>query len=86
MKNLDYRIKTSIVLSCEDYTNAGLRQEDMMKAVEKINGVWMVAKYPINRNIEVDISFSNRDDIKELVKEIRWTFEMMLDHQKFNCG
>ena len=85
MRNLDYRIKTSIALSCESYTNAGLKQEDMMKAIEKVSGVWMVTKYPINSNIEVYISFSNRDDIKDLVKKIRWIFEMMLDRQKVNC-
>lgn len=79
MRNLNYRRQTSIVLSNEDYTNAGLKQEDMMEAIKKIDGVWMVEKYCINSNIVVHIKSNNPEYVKDVVFDIKMTLESMLN-------
>ena len=78
MRNLGYRINTSLVLSNEYYTNKGLDREEMMKEIERIDGVWMVEKYPINSNIEVHIRYNSRDGAEWIVREIEGTLENML--------
>lgn len=79
MRKLNYRRQTSIILSNEDYTNAGLKQEDMMEAIKKIDGVWMVERYCINSNIIVHIKSNNPEYAKDVVFDIRMTFEAMLN-------
>lgn len=45
--------KVSLVLSNEDYTNAGLDREEMKAVISKIDGVSHCKDWPINTNIEV---------------------------------
>ena len=78
MVKLTYRRATSIILSNEDYTNKGLKQDDMIKAIGKIDGVWMVEKYPINGNIEVHISSNNEQYIRDVFHDIRFVLNTML--------
>lgn len=85
MRTLNYNIKTSITLANEDYTNAGLKREDMMKAIERIDGVWMVKPYCINSNIEVCLSTNNPRVIDDIAYEIKWTLEALLSRQKVSC-
>ena len=85
MRKLNYNIKTSITLSNEDYTNAGLKREDMMRAIERIDGVWMVRPYCINSNIEVHLRTNNPKVIDDIAYEIKWTLEALLSRQKVSC-
>lgn len=78
MRNLNYVRRTSIVLSNEDYTNAGLKQEDMMEAIKKIDGVWMVEKCRINSNIEVHLKSNNAKYAEDVVFDIKMVLECML--------
>jgi hypothetical protein len=84
MKRLTYTKKTSLVLHTEDYTNAGLQQVDIMKAIEKIDGVWMVEKYPINSNVEVHIKSNNDNYIQSVFFDIQLTLNSMLT--ELNCA
>ena len=79
MRNLTCSRKTSLVLHNEDYTNAGLKQDDMIDAIRKINGVWMVEKYPINYNIQVHINGHSKEYINNIMFEIESVLEYMLD-------
>ena len=83
MKRLTYTKKTSLVLHTEDYSNAGLQQSDIMKAIEKIDGVWMVTKYPINSNVEVHIKSNNENYIQSVFFDIQLTLDSML--LELNC-
>ena len=85
MRKLNYNIKTSITLSNGDYTKAGLKREDMMRAIERINGVWMVTPYCINSNIEVHLRTNNPKFIDDIAYEIKWTLEALLSRQKVSC-
>lgn len=78
MKRLTYTKKTSLALHTEDYSNAGLQQSDIMKAIEKIDGVWMVTKYPINSNVEVHIKSNNENYIQSVFFDIQLTLDSML--------
>jgi len=78
MKRLTYTRKTSLILHNEDYTNAGLKQDDMIKAIERVKGVYMVKKFPINSNIEVFIKDNSMDFIDEVMFDIKMTLEGML--------
>ncbi len=78
MKKLSYSRKTSIVLHNEDYTNAGLKQEDMMDAIKQIDGVWMVTKYCINSNIEVHIKGHSKEYIIDVLDDIKFVLDEML--------
>tara|TARA_R110000787_G_scaffold26398_1_gene73891 strand:- start:1260 stop:1502 length:243 start_codon:yes stop_codon:yes gene_type:complete len=80
MRTLDYNIKTSITLANEYYTNKGLKQEEMMKAIDKINGVWMVTKHCINSNIEVHLRTNDPRTIDVIASDIKWRLEAMLSH------
>ena len=78
MKQLTYTKRTSLVLHTEDYSNAGLKQDDIMKAIEKINGVWMVERFPINSNVLVHVEGHSDKYIKEVFAEIHYTLESIL--------
>ena len=67
-----------MILHNEDYTNSGLKQEDMMKAIERIHGVYMVKKFPINSNIEVCIQGNSMGFIEDVMYDIKMTLEGML--------
>jgi hypothetical protein len=84
MKRLTYTKKTSLVLHTEDYSNAGLQQSDIMKAIEKIDGVWMVTEYPINSNVEVHIKSNYENYIKRVFYDIQLTLNSML--LELNCA
>jgi hypothetical protein len=79
MRRLTCSRKTSIVIHNEDYLNSGLKQDDMIKAIENIDGVWMVEKYPINNNIQVHIHRHNKEYINRIMYEIQCKFENMLN-------
>lgn len=78
MKQLSYTKKTSLILHTEDYSNAGLKQADIMKAIEKIDGVWMVETFPINSNVLVHIKGHSDSYIKDVFTDIHYTLESML--------
>ena len=78
MKQLTYTKKTSLILYTEDYSNAGLKQYDIMKAIEKIDGVWMVERFPINSIVLVHINGHSDNYIKEVFTNIHYTLESML--------
>jgi hypothetical protein len=86
MVKLTYTRATSIILSNEDYTNQGLKQDDMIKAIEKINGVWMVEKYPINGNIQVHIRSNNEQYIRDVFHDIRFVLDNMLIDLNFETA
>ena len=78
MKNLTYTKQTSLVLHTEAYSNAGLKQNEIIEAIKKIDGVWMVNKYNINSNVEVHIKGHSKDYIEDIFDEIHTTLECML--------
>lgn len=70
--------KTSLVLHTEDYINAGLKQEEMMKAIEDIDGIWNIEKYPINSNIKIHIQGHSNSYIDNILSQIKMVFELMI--------
>lgn len=84
MRNLTCNKKTSLIIHNEDYLNAGLKQDDMIKAIETIDGVWMVERYPINYNIQVHIQGHSKEYINSIMYEIQRKFERMFDEQIIN--
>lgn len=79
MRKLTHSRKTSLVLHVEDYTNAGLKQEDMMKRLKKISGVWMVSKYPINSNIEIHISGHSQEYREDVLFDVKCRLDRMVE-------
>lgn len=84
MRKLTYTKQTSLVLHTEYYINSGLKQEDIMEAIKKIDGIWMVEKYPINSNVEVHIKSNNYEYIESVFSDICITLEFMLMDFKEN--
>jgi len=87
MRKLTYNRKTSIVLHTEDYLNAGLTQDEMVIAIYKNiskEKVWMVGKYPINRNIQIHIQGHSSDLIDSIIYEIENIFENLLKKKQLN--
>jgi len=73
---LTYFKKMSLVLSNEDYTNAGLLREDMKKAIEKyVDGVSHCKDWPINTNIEVCLKNGMELYMPAIFQEIQETLD-----------
>lgn len=69
MRRLTCSKDVSYILHTEDYTNAGLKQEDMMKQIEKcVIGVSSARKYPINHNIKIYIKLGY--SISDVIEDI----------------
>lgn len=79
MKRLTYTKITYLVLHTEYYTNAGLQQSDIMKAIEKIDGVYGVEKFPINSNIKVCIKSNHEHYIQSVFFDIELALDNMLN-------
>ena len=78
MRKITHSKKTSLVLHIEDYTNAGLKQEDVIKNLDKIDGVWRVTKYPINSNVQIHISGHSPDYIDDILLDVEVVLESMV--------
>lgn len=80
INDLTFTLRTSIVVHNEKYTNAGISQDEIIKILSKIDGVYRVSKYPINHNVEL---FIGTTDPKYIV-EIMYNVEMVLQNLYFD--
>lgn len=69
--------KVSLVLSNEDYTNAGLDREDMKSVISKIDGVSHCTDWPINTNIEVILNHYGAIESHRMLDEIEQELNLL---------
>lgn len=81
MRQLLYSRNTSLILHNEDYTNAGLEQDEMIEAIKNIYGVYSVKKFPLNSNIEVFISGHSQEFIASVMIDIRRELERLVGNE-----
>lgn len=78
MRTITVTKQISLVIGVEDYINVGLRQSDIMHRLESIDGVWMVAKDCINRNVVVHIRNGDDSYVNGIVFDIQCALDDML--------
>lgn len=78
MRTITVTKQISLVIGVEDYINVGLRQSDIMHRLKSIDGVWMVTKDCINRNVVVHIRNGDNSYVNGIVFDIQCALDDML--------
>jgi hypothetical protein len=83
---LNYHTTTRIWLSLEPWTNAGLKQSDVIALIEGIrqshSSFLRAESSGLNHNVIVECHCGDREYIEAVVDEIRYRLNVMLKNQK----
>jgi hypothetical protein len=87
MRKVGCHTKTKIVLSLEDYYNAGLSSEEVKNAIEKIRdpfsscGNLFCERIGFNYNYSIDVWTNNPDKIEYIIDTIHFRLECLLEEK-----
>lgn len=85
-REIDYYVSSSLHLSLEDFSNAGLTQDEMQTAIEQYGErnrtILSVMRAGINSNLIVETQCNNSEFLQWLVNEIYDVLENLLELKK----
>ncbi len=84
MSCLSYHINSSIVLSNECFTNAGLTRDEMKERIQKVRGVTHCKDWCINHNIEVMLNSDGARNVTEVFLDIEEALFELLEIKGIN--
>jgi hypothetical protein len=89
MLEINWWASSRLWLSLEDYTNAGLSQDEMQKCIEAINSdhagsVMNVVQMGVNSNLIVETHYTRQRDQQFLIDIIEFRLTALLEVKRSN--